>query len=137
MEYSKYQHMVANDPEIDPYHAEFFSDANVRYISESITKQLRAFFPHRRPINVTDQNIRDIMLEYYRVEFKHPRLLTQQVLDFIVGSLKTEVETEELSHTYNPWIQHMPENYGISATDPAQSKLNNRKYDRGHFVVRY
>ena len=136
MDHEKYRYLVETDPSVDPVYSHFFSQVNIQYISESVTRRLRELFPKRRPIRITDDNIRTIMWEWYQFEYNNPQIMTQEVINMITNSLENDISIEENNQKLDPWIKLYDENYGISRHDFSGIRLNNRRYQVSDFEVR-
>ena len=136
MEQEKYSSMVGSDPSLDPNYNYFFSQRNITYISQTVTQRLRNLFPKRKPVRVTDENIKGIMWEWYQYEYNNPQIMTQEIINMITNSLENELSVEDNNQTLDPWIQLHDENYGISRHDFSGIKLNNRRYQVTDFEVR-
>lgn len=136
MEQEKYSSMVGSDPSLDPNYNYFFSQRNITYISQTVTQRLRNLFPKRKPVRVTDENIKGIMWEWYQYEYNNPQIMTQEIINMITNSLENELSIEDNNQTLDPWIQLHDENYGISRHDFSGIKLNNRRYQVTDFEVR-
>ena len=94
----------------------FFSEANLRYISEQITQRLEGVHPDRKHIIVPTEQIISVMDSHARNNPFDVDKLTMMTIAYIVDYIKAEYAMEETNNNLNIWVTQYTTDTGLQRT---------------------
>lgn len=111
-----------------------FSDRNIAFMSQMITKGLEGIHPENKNIIVPDITIRSVADSIFQSSFSNADIMTKMVINFIINHIKNEYQTIQQNNKLSIWVTKYDTNSGLQRFNGI--KLNDTM--RSHFsTVRY
>lgn len=103
----------------------FFSEQNIRYISEQVTQRLEGVHPDHKHIIVPADKIIWVMDSMFRSNVLDVDKLTMMTISYIVDHIKSEYQMEETNNKLNIWVTQYTTDTGMQRIP--QIKLRDKR----------
>ena len=102
--------------EKDEYYA-FFSENNIKFISQQITQRLEGVHPDNKHIIVPKEQIISVMDSFYQNEYRDVDTMSMATIAYITNHIKTEFGIEKNNNNLNIWTTQYTPDTGMQRSE--------------------
>lgn len=89
----------------NPNYTSMFSDSSIAFMSDQITRRLEGIHPEGKHIVVPKETILSVADSYWNNNYNNVPLIQEQVIMFIVNSIKTDYGITANNEKLSAWVQ--------------------------------
>lgn len=97
----------------DPNYTSMFSDSSIAFMSNQITNRLKGVHPEGKNIVVPKETILSVADSYWNKNYNYVPVIQEQVIMFIVNSIKTDYGITSNNEKLTAWVQKYTPDTGL------------------------